>query len=76
MVNSKSVAVQQFLEIVRGELPVRAPANEFQTVRVEAVERYCLKCCAARMFDAWHGQHGGAAFTLGRCRACGKEVTL
>jgi hypothetical protein len=73
---SVSVVVQQFLAIVRAEVPVHVPANEFVTVAVEDDQRYCLRCCGVRTFDLWHGRHEGREFRLGHCRCCGAEVTL
>jgi len=74
--NSNSIAVRQFVAIVRGEISVHVPRNEFQTVQVGKDERYCLRCCAVRVWDLWRGKHEGLEFLLGRCRACGLEKTL
>ena len=73
---STSVAVRQFVAILRAEVPVHEPRNEFETVAVEAEMRYCLKCFGVRTFDMWRGRHEGREFRLGRCRCCGAEVTL
>jgi hypothetical protein len=71
-----SLVVRQFVAIVRMEVPVHKPANEFQTELVEAVDRYCLKCFTNGIWDVWVGRHEGLSFKLGRCRCCGKEQTL
>lgn len=74
--NSNSVAVRQFMAIVRQEVPVHVPANVFRTMEVTSDERYCGRCCAVRGWDLWHGRHDGVNFCLGRCRACGLERTV
>ena len=74
--SEKSVVVRQFMAIVRGEVAVHAPVNEFCTVAVEVEERYCLRCCDVRRWDAWHGGQDGLSFIIGRCRCCGQERTL
>lgn len=71
-----SVVVRQFVEIVRQERRVRAPANEFRTVAVLEEVRECPNCHGDRRFDVWHGEHDGLCFMLGRCRCCGKERSL
>lgn len=74
--NSNSVAVRQFMAIVRLETPVHVPANMFRTTALVAEERYCGRCCDVRVWDMWHGRHDGVNFCLGRCRACGLERTV
>jgi hypothetical protein len=71
-----SLVVRQFVAIVRRDVAVHKPANEFQTEVVEATERYCLKCFTTGVWDVWVGRHEGLSFKLGRCRRCGKEQTL
>jgi len=75
-VKGTSVLVQQFMAIVRREVAVHAPANEFVTVAVGVEERRCVKCFITGLWDVWMGQHDGLDFKLGRCRVCGKEQTL
>lgn len=71
-----SLVVRLFVALACWEVDVHAPQNEFVTVAVEAEERYCLKCFNAGIWDVWIGQHDGLEFRLGRCRVCGKEMTL
>jgi hypothetical protein len=74
--SSSSIVIRQFMEFARGEVPVHAPKNEFQTVSVTDEEFYCLKCFTKGLWDVWEGLHDGLRFRLGRCRACGCERTL
>lgn len=71
-----SVVVRQFMAIVRGEVKVHEPVNEFSTVTVEVEELYCLRCCDVRHWDTWHGCQDGLTFVIGRCQCCGQEKTL
>jgi hypothetical protein len=71
-----SLVVRQFMAIVRQDVAVHKPANEFQTEVVETTERKCLKCFTTGVWDVWVGRHEGLSFKLGRCRCCGKEQTL
>jgi hypothetical protein len=69
-----SLAVFQWMELVRGERAVRVPANRFQVEQVLAEEHYCLFCFGIRWFDvvcAIDAQ--GSAVRIWRCRCCGKE---
>jgi hypothetical protein len=75
-----SLAVCQFVELLRGERAVRVPANGFRVEAVRAEERYCLKCLDVRWFDviyersAFSGQPSVAK--LKRCRGCGRESVV
>jgi hypothetical protein len=71
-----SLVVRLFMDVVYGRTAVHMPQNEFVTVAVVVEERYCLKCFTDGLWDVWKGCHDGLSFKIGRCRACGKEVTL
>lgn len=79
-----SLAVLQWMELVRGQRPVRRPANEFRIVEMVAEERYCFHCFGDRWFDVVLGEGSEipmmaikldvpGRFRLKRCRSCGKE---
>ncbi len=65
-----SLAVRQFVDLARGDLPVHTPNQPWRVESVEAVEGYCLRCCDLRCFDVVSGKGRTVAF----CRACGLEV--
>lgn len=66
-----SLAVQQFLAIVRGEISIHEPQNPWKVVTVEAMERYCNTCASERTFDAVTVIHGETMFgALAVCRCC------
>lgn len=67
-----SLAVAQFVELIRGERAVQAPRNLFRVEAVRAEEHYCFRCFGVRWFDViypvnplWKTQR--------RCRCCRKE---
>ncbi len=77
-----SLAVSQWVELVRGERPIQAPANPFQVESVTCEEQYCLRCCGLRHFDVVHAVTNklpvwdwdlgmDVRFVMKRCRACG-----
>lgn len=74
--SSSSVVVWQFMALVRGEVGVHRPVNEFRTLAVTVEEQVCPKCHWKGSWDLWHGAHDGLIFVLGRCRCCGLEMTL
>lgn len=65
-----SLAVRQWMELVRGVRPVAKPENLFTVVLVLAEDRYCLGCFRVRTHDVVFGVGYEAA---ARCRRCGKE---
>ena len=80
-----SLAVLQFLAIVRGEWAVQAPKSLFRVERVTAEERYCLRCCGVRGHDVVEGfgldtpmstSATRPAKILMICRCCGEERYL
>lgn len=64
-----SLAVLQFVALMRGEWRVQAPRSPFRVVRVEAEHRYCLGCFGERVHDVICGSDRVIAV----CRCCGKE---
>lgn len=69
-----SLAVLQWMELVRGERVVMRPANLFRVEMVKAEERYCLLCLGVHWFDVVVGcQVSGDKYQVKRCRYCGKE---
>ncbi len=74
--SSSSVVVQQFMALVRGEVGVHVPANDFRTLAVTAEEYICPKCKWKGKWDVWHGSQDGMVFMLGRCRCCKLELAL
>lgn len=71
-----SLAVAQWVALLRGEWPVRTPANAFRVESVHAVDMYCLTCLDVRRFDVIRGKTRvvGALCVVVICRCCGKEV--
>ncbi len=80
-----SFTVRQFVELLRGERAVQAPANGFRVEAVRAEEHYCLNCLAVRWHDVIYGVTDRMPFfeiDLGmdvhfktkRCRKCGEET--
>jgi hypothetical protein len=81
-----SLAVLQFVALMRGEWVVQAPRSPFLVVRVFAEERYCLGCCGVRWFDVICGTplpsaspqiplrgYLGGEVVMAICRCCGAE---
>jgi len=66
-----SLAVLQWMELVRGERVVMRPANPFQVETVLAEERYCFHCLGVRWADV--ARDVMQQVLLMRCRCCGKE---
>ena len=70
-----SLAVLQFVALIRGEWAVQAPKSLFRVERVTAEERYCLRCYGVRVHDVVSGQR--LAFSdqpkaeMAICRCCG-----
>jgi hypothetical protein len=74
-----SLAVVQFVELVRGERTVMRPCNPLRVEAVRFEKRYCLHCFGVRGFDViealpspwpsptWRGE----AIKIKRCRVCG-----
>jgi hypothetical protein len=72
-----SLAVLQFVALMRGEWAVQAPTSPFRVERVTAEKRYCLGCCGVRVHDVVEGfrfQVPGVKCEVAVCRCCGKEV--
>jgi len=67
-----SLAVWQFVELVRGQRSVMRPANLFRVGEVRAEELYCLHCFGARWFDVVYPRNP-LWKVIKRCRNCGKE---
>jgi hypothetical protein len=71
-----SLAVQQWVELVRGERKVAVPANLFRVMEVRTEDIYCLRCCDVRRCDAVYGFVTGQRHLtrfLRWCRVCRKE---
>lgn len=66
-----SLAVAQFVELIRGERPVQAPHNEFRVMEVVVEEHYCFRCFGVRWYDMVRDDQG--RLVLKCCRCCGKE---
>lgn len=66
-----SLAVQQFLELIRGDLPVQPPANRFRVAWLVMNEVYCLSCYGVRHHDV--AMDAGRQVVWQHCRCCGKE---
>ena len=70
-----SLAVLQFVALIRGEWMVHKPANPFRAVSMTADERYCLRCCGVRWFDVVCGHRsafsGQVEEVMAVCRCCG-----
>jgi hypothetical protein len=78
-----SLAVLQFVALMRGEWTVQKPRSPFRVERVVAEERYCLKCCGVRWFDVVDGFGLDTAVStqptrppkqMAICRNCGAEA--
>jgi hypothetical protein len=76
-----SLAVRQFVAVLRGAVAPHAPNNPFRVEAVRAEERYCLTCCGERWFDVvsaitmvGQGQALSLPIQMARCRCCGAEV--
>ena len=67
-----SLAVAQFMELVRGKRARMEPHNRFQVVLVVAEPRYCLTCLRVQVHDVIFSV-GLECEAASRCRACGKE---
>lgn len=64
-----SLAVRQFVALMRGEMAVQAVVRGRGAVWMYAAERYCLRCCGVRMFDVGLGADGEVVVRV--CRSCG-----
>jgi hypothetical protein len=65
-----SLAVMQFVELVRGER-IRMEPQCFHVVEVIVQEFYCLQCLTPRRHDVARNSIRKAVWF--RCRVCGKE---
>ncbi len=65
-----SLAVAQFMELVRGQRTRIEPHNRFQVALVVPEPRYCLVCLQVKIHDVVFSVGYEAA---SRCRSCGKE---
>jgi hypothetical protein len=65
-----SLAVAQFMELVRGQRTRLEPQNRFQVALIVAEPRYCLSCYRVKVHDVIFGVGYEVA---ARCRFCGKE---
>lgn len=68
---STSLAVLQWMELVRGERQVATPSHSFQVETMQAEEHYCLRCFGVRWSDVM--RDAKKQVLLKRCRCCGKE---
>ncbi len=66
-----SLAVVQFMDLVRGRRERREPDNPFLVGTVKAEERYCLECKAVHWSDVVRDP--SERTLLIRCRACRKD---
>lgn len=72
--SATSLAVFQWIALIRGEWPVQAEQSPFRVESVTGEERYCLGCVGVRWHDVISGQRsafGFQQFTV--CRCCGRE---
>ncbi len=68
-----SIAVVQFVELVRGERVVQAPVS-WGVVEVYPIrDAYCLFCCGVHPHDVARAARRVVWY---RCRFCGKEVLV
>lgn len=69
-----SLAVLQFVALIRGEWAVQAPKSLFRVEMVEADDRYCLRCCGVRVHDVVEGvKLPSVRCQVVVCRCCGME---
>ena len=68
--NGTSLAVWQWMELVRGERLVMRPHHPYRVETVQAEEHYCLYCFGVRWWDMVRDAQGG--LLLRRCRCCGQ----
>lgn len=66
-----SLAVVQFVELIRGERAVLRPVNRVKVAELVMDELYCLGCCGVRHFDV--AQNARRQIVFSRCRFCGRE---
>ena len=80
-----SLAVRQFLSLVRGEIERHEPQNRDRVSQVIAEERYCFSCFSTRIHDVVCGSSDHildvrlprrTEFRIAYCRVCGKEGAL
>lgn len=70
-----SLAVRQFMAILRGAVMPHAPNNPFRVDMVREEQHYCLTCYGKRWFDVVIGVDlDGEQVMMKRCRCCGAEV--
>jgi len=65
-----SIAVVQFVELIRGERTTQAPVKR-GVVEMRCEQAYCLECCGVHPHDV--ARDGGRQLVMYRCRFCGKE---
>ncbi len=69
-----SLAVLQFVALMRGEWRMQAPWSPFRVVSMKAEGRYCLGCYGVRAHDVLEGvDEWGNMVKLNICRHCGKQ---
>jgi len=64
-----SLAVVQFVELMRGERTRQAPVRR-GVVELRCEEAYCLGCCDVRVHDV--GRDAGRQVVVQICRCCGE----
>jgi len=70
-----SVAVRQFMALVRGEDVPHEPSNPWRVVAVVPSQQYCLRCCGPRWMDVVQALTvDGKKISISKCRVCGEEV--
>lgn len=70
-----SLAVRQFMALVRGEEEPHQPNNPWQVEKVVAEERYCRNCYGVHWFDIVLGRgQDGRRTALYQCRGCGHQM--
>ena len=77
-----SLAVLQWVELLRGERPVMKETNPYRVEAVRAEEHYCLSCLGLRWFDVIYAVTDVPVvarlrvvegnFKVKQCRYCGK----
>lgn len=68
-----SIAVVQFVELIRGERTRQEPVNR-GVVELRCEQAYCLSCYGVHPHDV--ARDVGGRLVMYRCRFCGKEGGL
>ncbi len=79
IVDGTSLAVRQFVALLRGEDVPHEPRNPWRVEAVRVEMRYCMSCCGERWFDVIKAKTTGdqgktLPISIAKCRCCGAEV--